>query len=78
MKVSMSELRSHLSSILARAREGEVIVVTSYNKPIARIVGIPELPNHELAKLVAEGLVSWNGGKPEFPLKRWRRSGAAT
>jgi hypothetical protein len=28
--------------VLSRAQRGEIIEVTSHNKPIARIVGIPE------------------------------------
>lgn len=76
MEASMSELTVHLSSILARAREGEVNVVTRRNKLNARIIGIPELTNHGLAKLVAEGVVSWKGGQPEFPKKRLRLSGS--
>ena len=31
-----------LSKLLARAQSGEVIKVTSHQKPIARIVGIPK------------------------------------
>ncbi len=74
MAVPVRDLKAHLSSILARARKGEIIEVTSHNKPIARIVGIPEVARHELAGLVADGLVSWNGDKPVFPKKRCKLS----
>lgn len=74
MAIPVRDLKAHLSSILARARAGEIIEVTSHNKPIARIVGIPEPARHDLGALVAEGLVSWSGGKPSFPKKRWKLS----
>jgi prevent-host-death family protein len=74
MAIPVRDLKAHLSSILARARAGEIIEVTSHNKPIARIVGIPEPARHDFGALVAEGLVSWNGGKPAFPKKRWKLS----
>ena len=41
MSVAVRELKACLSRVLLRAQEGEVIEVTSHNKPIARIVGIP-------------------------------------
>ncbi len=74
MAIPVRDLKAQLSRILARARNGEVIEVTSHNRPIARIVGIPEPARHDLAALVAGGLVSWNGGKPTFPEKRRRLS----
>ncbi len=74
MAVPVRDLKAHLSSILARARKGEIIEVTSHNKPIARIVGIPDATKHELAGLVADGLVSWNGEKPVFPKNRLKLS----
>ncbi len=74
MAIPVRDLKARLSSILARARTGEIIEVTSHRKPIARIVGIPELPEHGLAAMVAEGRVSWNGSKPLFPKKRKKLS----
>lgn len=67
MLVSVRELKTHLSSILARAQSGEVIEVTSHNKPIARITGIPSSEDHLLGELIADGTVTWNGKKPVFP-----------
>ena len=60
----MRELKSSLSRYLKRVRKGESIVVTDRGEPIARIipVGIPE----GIAKLMAEGRVTWSG-KPFRP-----------
>jgi prevent-host-death family protein len=64
MSVAVRELKASLSQVLSRARSGEVIEVTSHNKPIARIVGIPETAASGLRRLIADGAVSWGGGKP--------------
>ena len=42
MSVAVRELKASLSRVLSRAQNGEIIEVTSHNKPIARIIGIPE------------------------------------
>ena len=71
MHVAVRELKASLSRILSRAQEGEVIEVTSHNKSIARIVGIPALASEGLRGLIAGGALCWSGGKPQLtsPLK---------
>jgi len=64
MQVAIRELKSSLSRILAIARSGETVEITSHRKPVARIVGIAAYPETGLARLLAEGTASWNGGKP--------------
>jgi len=66
MHVGIRELKAGLSRILAQARAGEVIEVTSHNRPIARIVGIPDTCEAGLRGLVASGAAAWSGGKPAF------------
>jgi len=63
-EVGVRELKGALSRYLKRVRAGETIVVTDRGEPIARIipVGIPE----GIAKLMAEGRVTWSG-KPFTP-----------
>ena len=75
MQVSVRELKNHLSRILAAARQGEEVSVTSHRRVIARIVGVPgeavvagigglsEAQRGALLELVAAG-ASWQGGKP--------------
>ena len=67
MHVAVRELKASLSKILSRAQGGEVIEVTSHNKPIARIVGIPAHADEGLRRLLAAGILSWNGRRPEIP-----------
>lgn len=66
MHIAVRELKSRLSRVLALAQGGEVIEVTSHSKPIARIVGIPPQADEGLRRLMASGLLSWNGSKPKF------------
>jgi antitoxin (DNA-binding transcriptional repressor) of toxin-antitoxin stability system len=48
------------------AKDGEVIEVTSHNRPIARIVGISDPGREGLRQLLASGQATWSGGKPTF------------
>lgn len=66
MLVAVRELKSGLSRLLSLAQRGEVIEVTSHNKPIARIVGIPPQADAGIRRLIAEGALSWSGAKPTF------------
>lgn len=66
MRVAIRELKSSLSHILAQAQRGEVVEVTSHNKPIARIFGIPAQMGTGLRALVAEGGLTWRGSKPDL------------
>lgn len=69
IEVGVRELKNSLSRYLRRVREGETIVVTDRGRPVARIVptGVPE----HIAKLIAEGRVSWSGERfvpPDNPI----------
>jgi prevent-host-death family protein len=66
MQVAVRELKTHLSRVLAHARTGETILVTSHNKPVARILGIPPDTTEGLQNAISEGRLSWNGRKPSF------------
>jgi prevent-host-death family protein len=58
MQVAVRELKAHLSRILSRAQGGEPIEVTSHNRLIARIVGIPGGMADGLRAPVANGSLS--------------------
>jgi prevent-host-death family protein len=66
MHVGIRELKDWLTRVLARAGAGEVIEVTSHDRPIARVVGIPDTGEAGLRGLVASGAAAWAGGKPAF------------
>lgn len=60
----MHALKVGLSRYVAQARGGEVIEVTSHDKPVVRIVGIPSSDNLGIGRLLASGAAQWGGGKP--------------
>ena len=49
------KLQSINSKLLAQAQSGEVIEVTSHQKPIARIVGIPKSSEEPLNSMILNG-----------------------
>lgn len=65
-QITMQELKAALSATVARAAAGEVIEVTSHGKPLARLIPMPARHPAGLAGLIADGAISWNGGKPDF------------
>ncbi|AUB79783.1 type II toxin-antitoxin system Phd/YefM family antitoxin [Candidatus Thiodictyon syntrophicum] len=67
MPIAVRELKASLSRVLLRVQAGEVITVTSHNRPIARIVGIAaSAGDGGLRGLIAAGALSWNGSKPQL------------
>ncbi|HVV68899.1 MAG TPA: type II toxin-antitoxin system prevent-host-death family antitoxin [Gammaproteobacteria bacterium] len=64
MQVSVHELKNHLSQYLHQVKAGEFIIVTSHNKPLAKLIPYPQFAEEE-ANLMAqiEG-ITWNGKKP--------------
>lgn len=75
MRVALHELKAGLSRYVARARAGEVIEVTSHDKPVARIVAVPAEGPPGIARLIARGAAQWAGGKPTFRPVKLRGSG---
>jgi len=63
LRVSIRHLKAQLSHFLAEARAGHPIEVTSRQKVVARIIGVPEVDGC-FGGLIAAGAVTWHGGKP--------------
>lgn len=65
MQVSVHELKNHLSQYLQRVKKGELIIITSHHRPVAKLTSVPqELGDDANALLLLEG-ISWNGKKPK-------------
>ena len=62
-RVSIQEFKARVSHYLAKSAQGP-IEVTSDNKVVARVTGVPPEAEEGLARLIASGAVSWSGGKP--------------
>jgi len=64
--VGVAELRQNLSAYLRRVREGERLLVTDHNRPVAELRPVPNAgPGFD--RLIAEGRVSQplRSGLPE-------------
>jgi prevent-host-death family protein len=55
--VGVAELRQNLSRYLRRVEQGERLLVTDHNRPVAEL-GPPPSTGRALDRLIAEGLVS--------------------
>lgn len=78
MKISVRELKNHLSEYLRRVEAGEEVVVTSHKRVVAKLVP-PNTVGEEygvteevlIERLKSLPWVRWSGGKPQ------RRRGVA-
>lgn len=69
-RVSLRDLKTHLSAWLGRFQAGEVVEVTSHRKAIARITGVKtqeQASTSPLQDALTAGLISWSGQKPTLP-----------
>jgi prevent-host-death family protein len=55
--VGVAELRQNLSRYLRRVEQGERLLVTDHNRPVAEL-GPPPSTGRALDRLIAEGLVA--------------------
>ncbi len=67
MDVAIHQLKASLSRYLQQVRDGVDLVVTSHDKPVARIVGLPAVASGGLQALLSSGAASWSGKKPALP-----------
>jgi prevent-host-death family protein len=65
MKVSVRELKNHLSQYLHQVKAGVTILVTSHQVPLAVIQAVPKPHKPGLEKLYHLEHISWNGKKPK-------------
>ena len=73
-QVPIREFKARLSHYLAKATRG-AIEVTSHKKVVARVTGVPPEAGAGIARLIASGAVSWNGGKPSGAAIRLTKQG---
>jgi prevent-host-death family protein len=70
MKITVSALRAELTAWLARASQGEEVIVTDRGVPVARL--LPKESAHVIERLTQEGMVS----KPARPGRHTAMGGA--
>ncbi len=64
MLVSVQEFKSHLAKYVSKAQSGEIIELTSHRKIVARLAGVVPDDGSAVSRLLAAGMASWQGGKP--------------
>ena len=62
--VGIRELKTHLSDYIARAKAGEVIVVTDRGEKVAQLTPIRATTEERLWELVRTGHAEWSGSAP--------------
>jgi len=65
MPVSIREFKAHLSRYIAEVRSGKTLEISRHRKVVARLTGVPEAADRDIARLLETGAASWQGGKPE-------------
>jgi antitoxin (DNA-binding transcriptional repressor) of toxin-antitoxin stability system len=75
MQVPMHEFKSNLAKYVSCAQSGQIIELTSHRKVVARVIGVPQTEDAGLARLLAKGNASWQGGKPEGACIRLQEGG---
>ncbi len=78
MHLAMHELKAKLSSYVARAHTGEVIAVTSHDKPVVRIIGVARTDQPGVARLLLTGQATWGRGKPALGIALKLAAGVTT
>lgn len=82
--VGLFEAKTHLSELVARAEQGEEVIITRHNKPVAKLVPIgevsPELYRQRLEAMAALQQVGLEMAKRGGPITReeileWVREG---
>lgn len=67
-QVAVETLKDHLHEYVKRASDGERIVVTEEDRPVALLTATDESRETRLAwELVRSGAARWSGGKPQPP-----------
>ncbi len=72
MKVGIREMKNSLSRYLKHVKNGESIIITERNKPIAKIIPMDDSMLTEYKVLIKEGTISWCGGKPQGAVEEKR------
>ena len=61
MNVSVREFKDRLSKYLRLVDEGEPVVITSHNKPVAILNPVARTDKPGLQQLLAAGKLKWSG-----------------
>ena len=63
-RVGIKELKTNLSSYIARVRNGEHIIITDHGQETGIIIPISK-ERRRISSLLEEGRAQWSGNKPK-------------
>lgn len=62
--IGLFEAKTHLSELVARAEQGEEVIITRHNKPVAKLVGLTPVDQDAQARREAiEALIGASRGR---------------
>ncbi len=64
MEAGIREVKNRFSEYIRRVKQGEIILITERNVPVAKLVPIQGDEQLPVLTLVEQGIASWRGGKP--------------
>jgi prevent-host-death family protein len=65
MEAGVREVKNRFSEYLRRVKQGEILLITERNVPVAKLVPIRGDDHVRVLTLVEQGMASWGGGKPQ-------------
>ena len=68
IEVGIRDLKARLSEYLRLVKQGRVVTITEYGKPISRLVPYSESVEDRIQSAIDAGILLWNG-------ERWEPSG---
>ena len=77
-RIPVHALKAGLSQYLKQLADGGSLIVTSHDRPVARLQGIASATTDALSALLVSGAVTWQGGKPaQLPALRLAEGGTS-
>lgn len=64
MNISVREFKANLSKYLTVAKKGGLVIITSHNLPIIKLVAVSRIKCKNLGMLAQLEGITWNGKKP--------------
>lgn len=82
--IGLFEAKTHLSELVARAEQGEEVIITRHNKPVAKLVPIGQVSAELVARrrqamadleVIGRRVVERTGGITRDEILEWVREG---
>jgi prevent-host-death family protein len=82
--IGLFEAKTHLSELVARAEQGEEVIITRHNKPVAKLVPIGQVSAELVARrrqamadleVIGRRVVERTGGITREEILEWVREG---